>query len=259
VGLPKKVIFVYSGKGGVGKSTVATNLTFALMQLGHSVGLFDADLYGPSVPLMVAGLSATMPTMEGHRVQPGHFGAVRVGSIGFIGEETSGHVWVGDYLTGVLHQLLFDVDWDSDILVIDLPPGSGEVHHRIAYAISGKALLVTTPQDVSFADTRRGADMLHRLQTPIIGVVENMAANVCPACGLPQPVFAGDTLERLCRPLNLSLLASLPLLPSLSEQGNRGIPYVIQYPDLPLSQQFRNLAGSALAQCERTVVNWPAL
>lgn len=256
--LPARVLFVYSGKGGVGKSTVAVNLAFAISQIGFSVGLFDADLYGPSVPLMVSGLSASQPRMEAHRVQPGRFGGVLVGSIGFIGEENSGHLWTGEYLTGVLHQLLYDADWNADILLIDLPPGAGEIHHRIASTVPGKALIVTTPQDVSYADTRRGVDMLHRLQVGIIGVVENMAVHVCPACSQPQPLFAGDTMERLCNPLNLPLLASLPLLHDISEQGNRGIPYVVRHPESNIAHDFATLARAVLERCEQATLNWPA-
>lgn len=224
--VPEKVIYVYSGKGGVGKSTICVNLAYALALQGVKVGLFDADLSGPSIPVMVRAIETQPPRFDNFRVIPGLYGGVFVNSIGFICEPVEGGYWQGKYLEGVLHQMLLDTDWQGiDTLVIDMPPGVGELHRTIFSKIPGKALIVTTPQNVSYSDTIRAIEMLQRMKIDIVGVVENMSFYICD-CGAKSAIFKGNTYDTLCKPYGLELLLQLPVNSEISSHSNSGIPFI---------------------------------
>ena len=225
--LPDKVIYVYSGKGGVGKSTLSVNLAYAMSLEGYKVGLFDADLSGSSVPIMIGKLEEKKPSFDNFKIIPGEYGGIYCNSLGFITEPVEGGYWHGKYLEGVLNQLLFETDWnDSEVLVIDLPPGINEVHRNLFSRLNGKCIIVTTPQDLSYIDTIRGMEMLNRFKIDMIGVVENMSHYVCE-CGQVDKVFKGDTKKNLCEPFNLELLLKIPLNSKISQYSNRGIPFFI--------------------------------
>jgi ATP-binding protein involved in chromosome partitioning len=239
---PPKVIYVYSGKGGVGKSTVCVNLAYALALHGVKVGLFDADLSGPSIPTMVQRLEQAPPRLLNFKVIPGVYGDVVVNSIGFISEPVEGGYWQGKYLEGVLYQMLH-TDWQgAEVLVIDLPPGVGEIHRAIFSALRGKAIIVTTPQDLSYSDSVRAIEMLNRMNVDIIGVVENMAYYHCD-CGKIQAIFKGNTERDFCAPHGLSLLHRLPINSQISEGSNSGIPFIVSH-----GQMHESLAIASLAR-----------
>jgi ATP-binding protein involved in chromosome partitioning len=224
---PSKVIYVYSGKGGVGKSTVCVNLAYALAQQGISVGLFDADLSGPSVPTMVHQLETVPPRLINFKVIPGTYGGVHVNSIGFISEPIEGGYWQGKYLEGVLNQMLLHTDWQgAEVLVIDMPPGTGEIHRAIFSAIRGKAVIVTTPQDLSYSDSVRAIEMLQRMKVDIIGVVENMAYYRCD-CGKLHTIFKGNTERDFCIPHGLSILLRIAINAEISAGSNSGVPFIV--------------------------------
>lgn len=237
-----QVLYVYSGKGGVGKSTVTVNLAYAFSTQGIRTSLFDADLHGPSVPTMVSALETTPPRMSGIVVSPGTYGGVAINSAGFVSRPDEGSYCAGKYLEGALYQLAIGVKWPSELLIIDLPPGSTDIHRILFSKMPGKAVLVTTPQEVSYADTIRGADMLRRLQIDVIGVVENMSYYQCGVCAEKRRIFSGDTKHRLCEPHGLTLLAELPLEPAVSDSTNSGAPYVVAAPDAPISLLYKELA-----------------
>jgi len=221
------VIFVYSGKGGVGKSTICVNLAYSLMRQGIKVGLFDGDLSGPSIPTMVRQLEVRPMHFENFKILPGNYGGVYVNSIGFICDPIEGGYWQGKYLEGVLQQLLFATSWyDSDILLIDMPPGVGAIHKAILSRLQGKALIVTTPQDLSYTDTIRAIEMLNRMKVDIVGVIENMAYFMCE-CGRTSAIFRGDTRKQLCERFNVPLLLQLPLDVEIPATSNAGDPFIL--------------------------------
>jgi ATP-binding protein involved in chromosome partitioning len=224
--LAEKVIYVYSGKGGVGKSTICVNLAYAMAKEGYEVGIFDADLSGPSLPDMVKGIEIEKPRFDDFSIIPGKYGDVYVNSIGFISEPVEGGYWHGKYLEGALNQLLYHDKWRVEVLLIDMPPGNSEIHRILFSKARGKALLVTTPQDLSYSDTIRGVEMLMRIGVDICGVVENMSYYTCE-CGLTKKIFEGNTEEKLCKPYNINTIINLPIIPAISKSSNGGIPFIV--------------------------------
>jgi ATP-binding protein involved in chromosome partitioning len=240
----RHVVAVASGKGGVGKSTVAANLAVALAAAGGRVGLLDADVYGPSVPIMF-GTTARPRGDEGGRIEPLEVHGVRLMSIGFFLDERSPVMWRGPLVMGIVRQFLHDVDWGGlDHLVVDLPPGTGDAPLTLVQQVplSG-GIVVTTPQDVALLDVGRGLAMLEQVSVPVLGIVENMAGYVCPACGHEDPVFGTGGADGLARHFEVPLLARLPLAPALREQGDAGAPLVVTQPGHPVSEAFRRLAA----------------
>lgn len=238
----QNLIAVGSGKGGVGKTTVAVNLAVALAALGHRVGLMDADVYGPNVPMMM-GINKT-PMAYGERIQPlEHFG-VKLMSMGFLSPGDKPLVWRGPMLHSVIQQFLRGVDWgDLEYLVIDLPPGTGDVQLTLIQTapVTG-AVVVTTPSDVSLEDARKAVHMFNQVKVPILGIVENMSYLVCPHCGERVDVFSTGGGERTAREMKVNFLGALPLDPAVRAGGDSGNPVAMRNGDDPHSQVFRGLA-----------------
>jgi ATP-binding protein involved in chromosome partitioning len=250
----RHVIAVSSAKGGVGKSTVAANLAAALAASGAATGLLDADVYGPSVPIMFG--TSERPTAAADRtIAPVVRHGVRLVSMGFFLDEQSPVIWRGPIVMGIVRQFLRDVHWGAlDHLVIDLPPGTGDAVLTLAQQVplSG-AVIVTTPQDVALLDVARGIAMFAQVATPIIGVVENMAGYACPQCGTVDPVFGQGGGGALAARFGVPLLARIPLVDAVRVQGDAGVPIVVAAPDHPVSQLYRDLARRVAADVERPV------
>lgn len=220
-----RIIAVGSGKGGVGKSTVASNLAVALARAGRRVGLLDADIYGPSQPRMM-GVSKRPASPDGKIIEPLTAHGVTVMSIGLMLKEREAVVWRGPMLMGALQQLLGQVRWgDLDALIVDLPPGTGDVQLTLCqrYAVNG-AIVVSTPQDVALLDARRALDMFGKLQTPVLGLIENMSSYICPSCGHEAHIFGQGGVEDEAKALGLPFLGALPLELETRLSGDEGCP-----------------------------------
>lgn len=239
----KNVILVASGKGGVGKSTVAANLAVALAQDGAKVGLLDADIYGPSIPIMF-GVNERPNTPDGKRITPVTSHGIQLMSIGFFVSPEQAMVWRGPILNGTIVQFVRDVIWgDQDYLVVDLPPGTGDVQLSISQQlrVSG-AVLVTTPQDVALADVIRGKAMFDQVKIPTLGVVENMSYFICSNCSTRHEIFSSGGGEAAAQKLGVPFLGSLPLVSAVREAGDFGMPIVAREPSSPVAEEFRKVA-----------------
>jgi ATP-binding protein involved in chromosome partitioning len=248
----RHVIAVASAKGGVGKSTVAANLAAALAAGGAATGLLDADVYGPSVPIMF-GTSARPHVGPDRKIEPVLRHGVRLVSMGFFLDEQSPVIWRGPIVMGIVRQFLRDVHWGAlDHLVVDLPPGTGDAVLTLAQQVplSG-AVVVTTPQDVALLDVGRGIAMFAQLSTPVIGVVENMSGYACATCGSIDPVFGEGGGAVLAERFGVPLLARIPLVDAVRAQGDAGVPVVVAAPHLPVSALYRELARRVAADAER--------
>jgi ATP-binding protein involved in chromosome partitioning len=237
------VVAVASAKGGVGKSTVAANLAVALAASGRQVGLMDADVYGPSVPIMF-GTEARPGVTPAKRILPLERFGVRCMSMGFFLDEQSPVIWRGPIVMGIVRQFLRDVEWGTlDVLVVDLPPGTGDAQLTLVQQVpvSG-GVIVTTPQDVALLDVGRGMAMFAQVATPVLGVVENMSGYVCPRCGTEDPVFGSGGGAALAERFGVPLLARIPLVAAVREAGDRGTPIVASDPAHPVSRRFTELA-----------------
>jgi ATP-binding protein involved in chromosome partitioning len=235
-------IAVASGKGGVGKTTVAVNLASALSKRGLRVGLLDADVYGPSIPVML-GLEARPTGEEGMLIPPERFG-IKVMSVGFLIEENQPVIWRDPMVSKAITEFLGKVRWGAlDYLVVDLPPGTGDHSITISRALPrAGVIIVTTPQAVALADVRKAVAMFRKLDKPILGVVENMAYFSCSHSDEKIPIFGAGGGEKLSRELDIPLMASLPISMELRESGDSGVPLVTAQPESPISQSFGNLA-----------------
>ncbi len=245
------VVAVASGKGGVGKSTVAANLAVALAKLGYRVGLLDADIYGPSVPTMF-GIHER-PRVVGNRVLPFERYGVKLMSLGFVVDNDQPVIWRGPMVMKALEQLLGDVEWgDLDFLVADFPPGTGDAQLTMAQKIPmAGAVVVTTPQDVALIDARKGLAMFRKLNVPVLGIVENMATFVCPHCGETTDVFKRGGGERTAAELETDFLGRIPLDAAIVEGGDAGIPIVVGQPDGAHAKAFRAVAEAVIAAADR--------
>jgi ATP-binding protein involved in chromosome partitioning len=238
----KNIVLFASGKGGVGKSTVATNVAAALAKLGARVGLLDSDIYGPSIPTML-GVSER-PEVVGQKLIPIERHGMRLMSIGFIVDPNQAMSWRGPMLNGALTQFMRDVEWgDLDYLLLDLPPGTGDVQLTIAQhlKVSG-AVLVSTPQDVALADVVRGKAMFDRVDVPTMGVVENMAYFICPSCDSRHYIFSAGGAGRVAEQLGVPMLAEIPLEIGTRESSDSGEPEVLRNPDSRAAKAFMQLA-----------------
>jgi ATP-binding protein involved in chromosome partitioning len=238
------VVAVASAKGGVGKSTVATNLALALAAAGRRVGLLDADIYGPSLPIMLGTDARPQATPE-KRIRPVERYGVKAISMGFFLDDSSPVIWRGPIVMGIVRQFLRDVDWNpTDVLVVDLPPGTGDAPLTLVQQVpvSG-GVIVTTPQDVSLLDVGRGMAMFAQVSVPVLGVVENMSGYTCPGCGTEDPVFGSGGADGLAAAFEVPLLARIPLVAAVREDGDAGKPIVLAHPEHPVARMFATLAA----------------
>jgi ATP-binding protein involved in chromosome partitioning len=254
------VVAVASGKGGVGKSTTAVNLALGLALEGARVGLLDADIYGPSQPRMM-GLQGERPSSrDGRRLEPLEAYGVKVISIGFLIEEEQPMVWRGPMVTQALTQLLGDTNWgELDYLIIDMPPGTGDIQLTLAQRVpvSG-AVIVTTPQDIALLDARKGLRMFQKVSIPVLGVVENMSTHVCSKCGHEEPIFGSGGGASMASQYGVALLGALPLDIRIREETDAGHPTVIADPDGPVGRAYLETARNMAARLSQAAATAPA-
>ena len=244
----KNIVAVGAGKGGVGKTTMAVNLALALSRHGSRVGLLDADIYGPNVPIML-GVQAPLET-DGQKIVPIAKHGLWTVSMGFLAGESDPVIWRGPMLHGVLRQFLQDVAWPSlDYLIVDMPPGTGDVALSLSQqtAVSG-AVVVTTPQTVSVADSRRAIHMYRKLNIPVLGVIENMSYFTCPSCAHQTDLFGQGGGQRLAQDLDVPFLGAVPLAEPVRSGGDIGMPIVLSSPDHVVSQAIHSVAEQVAAQ-----------
>jgi ATP-binding protein involved in chromosome partitioning len=240
-----RVIAIASGKGGVGKSTVAVNLAVALSQMGHRVGLLDADCYGPSIPTMLGIGEDEKPTVtDDRKIKPIRKWDLDVMSIGFFIEKDSAVIWRGLMVTKALQQFFFDVAWDGlDYLILDLPPGTGDTQLTMVQSIEVHgAIIVSTPQDVALADARKGLSMFRETGVPVVGIIENMSHFTCPHCGERTEIFSHGGAQRTAVELGTPFLGEIPLLTALRETSDRGEPFMADGAESPARSAFLNVA-----------------
>ncbi len=245
----KNIIAVASGKGGVGKSTTAANLALALAAEGANVGVLDADIYGPSMPRML-GVSGKPDTKDGQRIEPKIAHGIQAMSIGFMIDEDTPMIWRGPMVTQALTQLLNETNWvDLDYLVIDLPPGTGDIQLTLCQRVpvSG-ALIVTTPQDIALLDAKKALKMFEKVDVPVLGIVENMALHTCSQCGHTEHIFGAGGGERMAQQYDVPLLGSLPLDIHIREQADSGTPTVAADPSGSVAALYREIARKTAAQ-----------
>jgi ATP-binding protein involved in chromosome partitioning len=248
----KNIIAVASGKGGVGKSTTAVNLALALATEGATVGMLDADIYGPSQPIML-GITGRPTSRDGKSMEPMEGHGIQAMSVGFLIESDTPMVWRGPMVTQALEQLLTETKWrDLDYLVVDLPPGTGDIQLTLAQKVPVTgAVIVTTPQDIALVDARKGLKMFEKVGIPILGVVENMAIHVCSNCGHAEHIFGAGGGEKMCRDYGVEFLGSLPLDIRIREQADSGKPTVVADPDGPVAAIYRDIARKVAARIAR--------
>jgi len=255
----KNIIAVASGKGGVGKSTVAVNLALALRGLGASVALLDADIYGPSQPRML-GKQGIRATTQHKKLQPIESMGVQSISIGYLIEEENPMIWRGPMVSSALQQLINETAWaECDYMIIDLPPGTGDIQLTLAQKIpiSG-AVVVTTPQDISLLDARKACKMFEKVEVPVLGIVENMSWHVCSQCSHQEPIFGLEGGQRMANEFNLPLLAQLPLVAKVRELCDAGTPIVASEPHSPLAEPYWEMAQQVAAKLSLRAVDYTA-
>ena len=246
----KNIVAVASGKGGVGKSTTAVNLALALAGDGASVGILDADIYGPSQPRMLGIGSQRPESKDGKSLEPllGH--GIQSMSIGYLIEEDTPMVWRGPMVTQALEQLLGDTNWrELDYLVVDMPPGTGDIQLTLSQKVpvSG-AIIVTTPQDIALLDARKGLKMFEKVEVPVLGIVENMSTHICSNCGHEEYIFGAGGGQRMAAEYGIELLGSLPLDIRIREQADGGTPTVAAEPDGHIAGIYREIARKTAAR-----------
>ena len=245
----KKIIAVASGKGGVGKSTVAVNLALALAKTGAKVGLLDADVYGPSQPLML-NAKGERPVVKDGRLSPIIRHGLQSMSIGYLVGEVDPMVWRGPMIGKALQQLIHDTDWDAlDYMVVDLPPGTGDIQLTLCQKITlNGVVMVTTPQDLALADVMRACEMFAKLSIPILGVVENMSIHHCSQCGHEENIFGAGGGDKLAKRYEVDMLGAIPLDRHIREMTDGGNPTVVQAPDSAYAKAFITIAEKVVAK-----------
>ena len=241
-----KVIAVASGKGGVGKSTVSSNLAVSLSKKGYKVGLLDADIYGPSAPLMF-NLKGPMAVASGNRIIPLENYGVKVASMGFLADDTTPVIWRGPVVSGVVNQLIYETVWgELDYLVVDLPPGTGDVQMTLMENLPiYTGIVVSTPQMVALLDAHKGLSMFEKLEVPVLGVVENMAFFSCPSCGHNEEIFGHEAMEEFKKSRRLELLSRIPLQSAIRKAADAGAPVALE--DSKLAEPYHKLADAVIA------------
>ena len=246
----KNIIAVASGKGGVGKSTTSINLAFALMQEGATVGILDADIYGPSIPIMLGNTEAHPVSSDNKHMQPLKVNGLVANSIGYLVPQEDAAVWRGPMASRALKQLIDETLWPVlDYLIVDMPPGTGDIQLTMAQQVPlTGAVVVTTPQDLALADAQKGISMFEKVDVPVLGVIENMSYFQCRACGTKEYVFSQDGGQMLSQRYGMPLLGELPLDISVREHADAGTPLLISEPDSPLSECYRESARAMSMQ-----------
>ncbi len=239
----KNIVAVASGKGGVGKSTTAVNLALALAAEGASVGILDADIFGPSQPMLM-GLSGRPESADGKTMEPMENHGVQVMSIGFLVEADNAMIWRGPMATQALDQLLRQTNWrELDYLIVDMPPGTGDIQLTLSQRVPlTGAVIVTTPQDIALLDARRGIKMFEKVGVPILGIVENMAMHVCTNCGHVEHIFGEDGGKKMAAEFNMDYLGALPLSMGIRVQADSGKPTVVSAPDGEIAGLYKAMA-----------------
>jgi len=247
----RDIIAVSSTKGGVGKSTVAVNLALAASRLGQRVGILDADVYGPSLPIML-GVSDRPRTDESKRILPVEKYGVRLMSVGFFLDDNSPVIWRGPLVMGLVRQFLKDVEWGAlDLLVVDMPPGTGDAQLTLVQQVPlAGGIVVTTPQDVATLDVQRGIAMFQQVNTPVLGIVENMSYYECSECGQREDLFGSGGGTRIAERFGVALLGQIPLVEAVRIGGDRGTPIVIEQPQHPVSHAFEQIGRRVLEAIE---------
>lgn len=252
----KNIVVIASGKGGVGKSTTAANLAVALGKGGAKVGLFDADIYGPSQPMMMGVPAGTRPEVVDDKfMKPLETHGIVCNSVGFLVDQNQAMVWRGPMVVGAFNQILNDTLWgELDYLIVDMPPGTGDIQLSLAQSVPVTgAIIVTTPQDVALMDARRGIEMFRKVEVPILGIVENMGLHICSACGHEEHIFGEGGAQRIAESYGVQVLGVLPLQASIREHCDTGTPTVAADPDGRVAGLYREMADSvstALAQSQ---------
>lgn len=248
----RNIIAVASGKGGVGKSTTSVNLALALSAEGASVGILDADIYGPSQPRMM-GLSGQPESTDGKSLEPMENYGVQTMSIGYLVDEDTPMIWRGPMVTGALEQLLNDTNWrDLDYLIIDLPPGTGDIQLTLTQKVpvSG-SLIVTTPQDIALLDAKKGLKMFEKVKVPVLGIVENMSTHICSKCDHEEAIFGSGGGAKMAAEAGVELLGQLPLELRIREEADKGQPTVVADPESATAARYREIARKAAARLSR--------
>lgn len=239
----KNIIAVSSAKGGVGKSTVASNLALALVAEGASVGMLDADIYGPSQPRML-GVSGRPDSLDGEAIEPMKSYDVESISVGYLIDDDEPMIWRGPMVTRAMQQLLNDTRWgDLDYLIVDMPPGTGDIQLTLAQQVPvAGAVIVTTPQDIATLDARKGLQMFRKVNVPVLGIVENMSLHICSNCGHQEHIFGAGGGERIASEYGVPLLGSLPLDTTIGKHADSGCPSVVAEPDSDIAENFIEIA-----------------
>lgn len=239
----RHIIAVASGKGGVGKSTVAANLALALAAEGHSVGMLDADIYGPSQPRML-GITGRPQSKDGKVLEPMQNYGIKAMSIGFLIKEDTPMIWRGPMVIGALEQMMRDVNWGTlDVLVVDMPPGTGDAQLTLAQRVPlAGAVIVSTPQDIALIDARKGLAMFRKVNVPVLGIIENMSTFICPNCGHESHIFSHGGARACAAELDVPFLGEIPLDMEIRETSDGGVPVTVSNPGSENAQRFRDIA-----------------
>ena len=248
----RHIIAVASGKGGVGKSTTAVNIALALKARGLKVGVLDADIYGPSMPRLL-GIKGKPQQLAGDKLAPMEAFGLKVMSMGFLVDEETPMIWRGPMVMSALSQMLKDVAWgDLDVLVVDMPPGTGDAQLTMAQQVPlAGAIIVSTPQDLALIDARKGLNMFRKVDVPVLGIVENMSTFICPHCGSATDIFAHGGAQSEAKRLGVPFLGEVPLELAIRETSDAGKPVVASAPSSPAAEAYRDIAARAWAELER--------
>ncbi|MBP20475.1 MAG: iron-sulfur cluster carrier protein ApbC [Gammaproteobacteria bacterium] len=257
----KHIVAVASGKGGVGKSTVSANLALALAAEGHTVGLLDADVYGPSQGLMMGVSEETQPEVADDLLQPISVHGIQVMSMSFVTSDRTPAIWRGPMASSALQQLLTQTNWQNvDYLIVDMPPGTGDIQLTMAQNVplSG-AIIVTTPQDIARLDACKGIEMFRKVEVPLLGIIENMSLHTCSVCGHQEAIFGTGGGEQIAQDYSTYLLAQLPLSMAVREQSDGGVPPVLSDPDGEVAPLFKQIAVAVHRQIEEVEKTTPTI